>query len=261
MAAVNSPDTATSADVRHQYFGTRITPRTFQEWLADISTILHNGKRQWLSGHHNLHSLYFLERDVDVRGFYERCNDCYIDGTPVRLILSGFGMPTLSRQRFSLMDHFLDFLQHAEKQDWSLFYLGSKEAVVDLGSRLVQEKYPGLRIRFQHGYSTDAVATVRTINEWRPDILLVGMGVPLQERWLVEHLDELDVGFAVQAGSTLDYFTGAQAKPPRWMSRMGVAWLYRLLHDPRRLWRRYLLEPWPLLYHTLSEWYRYRRFR
>ncbi len=195
-----------------------------------------------------------LQRNSDIRYFYERCNDCYIDGTPVRFILRGFGVTTLANQRFTLMDHFLELLQHAEENSWSVFYLGSKASVVDIGSRLIQGMFPELRIQLQHGHERDEPFLLHSINTFRPDILLVGMGMPTQERWLLKYLDQLDVGFVTQAGGTLDYYTGAQAKPPLWLSRAGLAWLYRLVHDPRRLWRRYLLEPLALLYPTVRQW-------
>ncbi len=260
-SSLQAGDVVHKPDPRLAYFGTNITPRTFSQWLANISDVLSDGQRGWVSGCHNLHSLYLLQRNSDMRRFYERCDDCYIDGTSIRFILSGFKESTSAEQRFSLMDHFLELLQHAEKNSWSVFYLGSRESVVTFGRDLIRKMFPELRIQFQHGYSSAEPVLVHTINEFRPDILLVGMGMPLQERWLVEHLHHLDVGFVAQAGSTLDYYTGAQAKPPLWVSRSGFAWLYRLLADPLRLFPRYLMEPWVLLYPTLRQWYRYRRFR
>ena len=253
------PDADSLSNARHAYFGTTVTPMTCQQGLAHITGVLDSGKRRWLSGHHNLHSLYQLQHEGDVRHFYARCNDCYIDGTPVRCILRAFGVRTVAAQRFSLMDHFIELLQHAQRQQWSIFYLGSQESVVDSGRALIQKAFPELRIQLQHGYAPDAPELINTINAQRPDLLLVGMGMPLQERWLLQNIDRLDVGFAAQAGATLDYFTGAQARPPLWISRMGFAWLYRLIHNPVRLWRRYLLEPWALLRPTLYQWRRYRR--
>lgn len=256
MAAV---DVDRAADVCQQYFGTRMTPRTFAQWLDDLTAILASGQRRWLCGHHNLHSLYLLQCNADVQAFYARCNDCYIDGMPVRLLLQGFGVPISTAPRFSLMDHFLELLEHAQAEQWSVFYLGSQESVVDAGGVMIKRMFPELRIHLHHGYAVDQAQVIDTINAVRPDILLVGMGMPLQERWLVTHLDQLDVGIAAQAGGTLDYYTGAQARPPLWMSRIGLAWLYRLASDPRRLSRRYLLEPWVLLRPTLRHWQQYRR--
>lgn len=94
--------------------------------------------------------------------------------------------------------------------------------------------------------------------ELRPDLLLVGMGMPRQECWLLDNLELLDVGCATQAGATLDYYAGTQGQPSYWVSRAGFAWLYRLSKDPARLWRRYLVEPWILLPATLHQWYRHR---
>ncbi|MAT93467.1 MAG: glycosyltransferase [Halioglobus sp.] len=241
-----------------QYFGTAIEPRSFDQWLEDIAAIRGANRRRHLSGHHNLHSLYLLQRDASVAEFYRRCDDCYIDGMPVRLILAGFGESTAGAQRFSLMDHFPQLLAHAQAQGWRVFYLGSSETVAERARALVSERYPRLQFAVHHGYARDHGPVVAQINAMQPDLLLVGMGMPTQERWLLHHLDQLEVGCATQAGATLDYFTGAQAQPPRWMSRAGLAWLYRLACDPLRLWRRYLLEPWALLRPTLRQWYRHR---
>lgn len=261
MATLEALDTTGLPESRARYFGTHVNPRTFAQWLDDISRVLEAGHRRWLTGHHNLHSLYLSQTRDDVRRFYERCNDCYVDGTPVRWLLRLFGVPTTAAQRFSLMDHFFDLLEYAETRQWSVFYLGSRESVVDVGRTLIQARFPALRIHLHHGYDSQSPEVVHAINAWRPDILLVGMGMPLQEQWLLQHLDHLDVGIATQAGATLDYYAGAQARPPRWMSRLGFAWAYRLAHDPLRLWRRYLIEPWGLLPPTYHHWRRYRRCR
>jgi len=244
--------------VREDYFGTAIRPRTFSAWIEDIDAQLRAGARRHLSGHHNLHSLYLLHKKVSVAAFYRRCDDCYVDGVPGRLSLAGCGERTRRDQRFSLMDHFTELLATAAQRSWSLYYLGSRQAVVAAAGERIHSEYPGLRITLHHGYFEDDAGIVAAINRQRPDLLLVGMGMPRQERWLLDRLGELDVGCAIQAGATLDYFTGAQARPPRCMSSAGLAWLYRLAHNPTRLWRRYLAEPWALIIPTLRHWSRYR---
>lgn len=248
-----------SVDARRQYFGTELTPRAFREWLADIGAGLERGRRRRLSGHHNLHSLYLLHSDPGVARFYARCDDCYIDGQPVRLLLAGFGQHPGAARRFSLMDHFEELLEHAQESGWRLYYLGSRPEVVDRARALIEAHYPRLDITLRDGYFRDDAAVVSDINARRPQLLLVGMGMPRQEHWLCDHLEALDIGCATQAGASLDYFAGMQARPPAWLSRAGLAWLYRLLHDPARLWRRYLVEPWALLPLTLRHWYRWRQ--
>lgn len=251
MAALNA------SDPPQEYFGTALTPCTFHEWLSSLDGVLGNRSR-YLWGHHNLHSLYLLRRDTGVAAFYRRCDGCYIDGMPVRLIRAGFGQPLAGSPRFSLMDHFPALLERAEDRGWHLFYLGSAPAVVERARQRIARDYPRLHITVRHGYFADDKPVLAEINSLRPDLLLVGMGMPRQEHWLLRSLDELHVGCAVQAGATLDYFAGAQARPPLWLSRAGMAWLYRLARNPRRLWHRYLVEPWCLLRPTLRSWYRHR---
>jgi N-acetylglucosaminyldiphosphoundecaprenol N-acetyl-beta-D-mannosaminyltransferase len=247
---INSP--ATSA-VR-EFFGTVLSPVSFEVWLSGISRVISSGRRHHLSGHHNLHSLYLKNADSNVAEFYHRCDDCYIDGKAVLLLLRKGPFPAAGRNRFSLMDTFTCFLEHAQRNSWTVYYLGSSEDVVQKARERIAAEYPGLNIHLHHGYLREDSVIADTINEIKPDILLVGMGMPRQEAWLLRYIDTLDVAVATQAGATLDYFVGAQAKPPVWLSNLGSAWLYRLVHDPARLWRRYLVEPWVLIKPTIRYW-------
>lgn len=224
-----------------------------------IAALAEGGRRGHLSGHHNLHSLYLLRTDDSVRQFYARCDDCYIDGMAVRLPLAGAGVATSGRQRFSLMDTFPALLEQASHRAWTIFFLGSEQAVIEKARKRLSREYPGLNIELHQGYFENDRELIAKINCLRPDLLLVGMGMPLQESWLLEHIDELDVGVAAQAGATLDYFVGAQSKAPLWLSKLGLAWLFRLARDPLRLWRRYLVEPWSLVVPTLKLWVSLRR--
>ena len=234
-----------------EFFGTAIAPKTFTQWCKFIHDSLKKGERGKLAASHNLHSVYLRQRDPKMNAFYARCDDCYIDGKPVRWLLRGFGRKTSRDCRFSLMDHFEHLLAWAQHNQLKLFYLGSAMDVVELSRSRIAQQYPQLDIHLQHGYFQDSKQMVRDINAQRPDLLLVGMGMPNQEQFLIAHLDQLDIGWATHCGATLDYYTGAQARPPAWISRAGLAWLYRLLYDPVRLWQRYLLEPWQLLTPTL----------
>jgi N-acetylglucosaminyldiphosphoundecaprenol N-acetyl-beta-D-mannosaminyltransferase len=82
---------------------------------------------------------------------------------------------------------------------------------------------------------------VEEINTAAPDILLVGLGMPLQERWLMENAHKLDAGATLTGGAVFDYVSGRLSRGPRLLTSHGFEWLARLLVEPRRLWRRYLL--------------------
>ncbi|MCA1687542.1 MAG: WecB/TagA/CpsF family glycosyltransferase, partial [Actinobacteria bacterium] len=95
---------------------------------------------------------------------------------------------------------------------------------------------------FDHGAgSAENEAVVGEINAAAPDILVVGLGMPLQERWLMENWQKLDVSVALTGGAVFDYVSGRLSRGPRPLTGSGFEWLARLLVEPRRLWRRYLL--------------------
>jgi len=213
-----------------------------------------SGERGLIIGHHNLHSLYLYQHDSEARTFYQRCHTCYVDGMGVLWLLRAAGIDTREALRFSLMDCLPDFFDWAQSKHLSIFYLGASPTAVETAREWIARRWPQLQISLHHGYlDTPEVQhqVHASINALRPDLLLGGMGMPNQEAWINAHANELNVGAILQAGGTLDYYTGVQARPPRILSRLGLAWLYRLLHDPRRLWRRYLLTPWSLLQPTL----------
>lgn len=234
------------------YFATRVTPISFSSWLDYLDRLISSGERRYLIGHHNLHSLYLTQADETVRRFYQRCSDCYIDGVPLCWVLSAAGMRTPVSQRFSLMDTLPDLLAAAQARGWTVFYVGSLPEVAAVARERFAARFPALRLYIEDGYFDDEEALVSKINTVCPDLLLVGMGMPLQERWICRNLDRLQVGVLTTAGGSLDYYAGAQARPPLWMSRIGLGGLYRLSRDPVRLGRRYLVEPWSLLLPTLK---------
>jgi N-acetylglucosaminyldiphosphoundecaprenol N-acetyl-beta-D-mannosaminyltransferase len=95
--------------------------------------------------------------------------------------------------------------------------------------------------------SAENQAVLDSIRSFHPNVLLVGMGMPRQETWLLENLDGINTNAVYCCGAMMDYLTGNIPTPPRWMGQIGLEWLYRLLSEPNRLWRRYLVEPWTVL--------------
>jgi N-acetylglucosaminyldiphosphoundecaprenol N-acetyl-beta-D-mannosaminyltransferase len=82
---------------------------------------------------------------------------------------------------------------------------------------------------------------VAAVNRARPDVLFVGLGGPKQEKWMARNLDRLEARVSIGVGAALDLLAGRVSEPPAWMTRVGLEWLFRLVHEPARLWRRYLL--------------------
>jgi N-acetylglucosaminyldiphosphoundecaprenol N-acetyl-beta-D-mannosaminyltransferase len=133
-----------------------------------------------------------------------------------------------------------------------VLYVGGEQAVVERARERLSSCYPGADVRVRNGFfdatpgSADNASVVAEAKAFAPQILFVGMGMPRQELWILNHLEALPDCAIFSVGAAFDYEAGAQKPAPRWMGRMGVEWLFRLLHDPKRLARRNLVEPWSL---------------
>lgn len=228
------------------FTGCPVRPVDLDTLLADIEARRDAGQRGLLVGHHNLNSLALRRRDDDVRAFYAHCDACYVDGVPVLWLMRFAGLPVRGAVRFSLMDALPGLLARAQARGRSVFYLGGSPETVARARAWAESRFAALRLGLHHGYFDDDAPVVDRINRFRPDLLLVGMGMPRQERWMLRHRKALDAGALLQAGGTLDYYAGTQPRPPAWMSGAGLGGVYRLLRSPRRLGRRYLVEPWRL---------------
>ncbi|KAK0341261.1 hypothetical protein LTR94_027103, partial [Friedmanniomyces endolithicus] len=126
-------------------------------------------------------------------------------------------------------------------------------------ARRLGERYPGAEIRVRHGFfdakkgSADNVGLLSEIQAFNPHILFVGMGMPRQELWIADNLASLPPVPILPVGAAFDYEAGVQKAAPRWMGRVGVEWAYRLVQNPRRLFRRYCIEPWTLVPLAISD--------
>jgi N-acetylglucosaminyldiphosphoundecaprenol N-acetyl-beta-D-mannosaminyltransferase len=141
-----------------------------------------------------------------------------------------------------------DLAAYAETRDLSLFLLGARPGVAERAAAKLKQRFPDLHIAgTHHGYFDKALGSpqnevvVDQINAANPDILIVGFGMPLQERWLMENWERLEASVALTGGAVFDYVSGELRRAPRWMTDHGLEWLGRLIIEPRRLWKRYLI--------------------
>jgi N-acetylglucosaminyldiphosphoundecaprenol N-acetyl-beta-D-mannosaminyltransferase len=151
--------------------------------------------------------------------------------------LAGLSIP----QRMTGADWIHDLCRRAVREGMSLYFLGGAPGSSADAARLLRVRYPGLRVAgTRHGYSAGTEA-VEAINRAEPDILLVGMGTPTQEKWIAEHQDALNVPVIWAVGALFDFVNGRIARGPHWMTEHGLEWLCRLATEPGKLWRRYLI--------------------
>jgi N-acetylglucosaminyldiphosphoundecaprenol N-acetyl-beta-D-mannosaminyltransferase len=219
-------------------------------------------RKKWIIANHNLHSIYLYHYSSGMSDFYEAARYIHIDG----MILIGIGkllhLPLTQRNRVAYIDWIIPLVEIASKNSWRIYYLGSKPGVAEKGARILQRKFPELVMETHHGYfnpifsGEDNIRIVNEINNFNPNIILVGMGMPRQEKWILDNLNYLNVNIFLNAGACMDYLAGEIPVTPRWLGKIGMEWSYRLLLNPRYFWRRYFIEPWFLLKYFFVDCYK-----
>jgi N-acetylglucosaminyldiphosphoundecaprenol N-acetyl-beta-D-mannosaminyltransferase len=246
------------------FLGLTLQPRS----LPQMSDLVEQGIRErqkWIISNHNLHSVYLLHKVAKVREFYARAHWTYLDGMPLVALGRLYGYPLQRDQRVTNADWFGPLMKLAAGKGWRVFNLGSPKDVADKGAAELHRLYPELQFEVQDGYfdasrgSAENEALLERINAYHPDLLMVGMGMPRQELWTQENYARLDAHVILSSnGAALDFFAGAVPTPPRWSGRCGLEWFFRLVNEPRRLFSRYLIEPWYVLLLLLLDYPRSR---
>jgi N-acetylglucosaminyldiphosphoundecaprenol N-acetyl-beta-D-mannosaminyltransferase len=202
--------------------------------------------------HHNLHSLYLFHKYEKFREFYKLADITHIDGMPLILLAKLSGKKARSVNRITYLDWVDILFNRLNDEKKKVFYLGSKPGVAAKAADILRDKYPDITFKVANGYfdtdGDDNREIIQKLNNFNPDILMVGMGMPRQEYWVMDNIEKLKCRVILTSGAFFDYIAGEIKTPPRVMGRIGLEWLYRLVTEPRRLWRRYFLEPAELTY-------------
>lgn len=146
-------------------------------------------------------------------------------------------------ERVAGIDLMFRLLDLAEREGFSVFILGARTDVLEAGIRKIVERHPHLDVAgSHHGYFDDSEGETicALINRAQPQVLFVAMSSPRKEFWVEANAGRLDVPVIVGVGGSIDVVAGVAARAPRWMQRGGLEWAFRLVQEPRRLWRRYL---------------------
>lgn len=194
----------------------------------------------------NIYALNLAHQEPWFREFLNRCEITYCDGIGAKLgaDLLGLRLP----QRMTPPDWLSELARLCVENDFTLYLLGSRPGIAEKAAHRLSTGAPGLRVvGAGDGYFEKTPgcaqnrAVVDQINAAQPDILLVGFGMPLQERWLAENRDDLEAKVVLLVGAAFDYLSGETWRAPRWMTDRGLEWLGRLVIEPGRLWKRYLI--------------------
>ena len=189
----------------------------------------------------NVAKLVHMQTDNVLADSVKACDMINIDGMGVVLGARFCGHQV--KERIAGVDLFHELLDMSAKRDFPVFLLGAKEDVVAKTADKVQSLYPKLTLAgFHHGYFwDDEEAIVQMIKESGAKLLFVAITSPKKENFINKWQDKLGVDFVMGVGGTFDVVAGKVKRAPVWMQNYGLEWLYRVIQEPGRMWKRYLV--------------------
>jgi N-acetylglucosaminyldiphosphoundecaprenol N-acetyl-beta-D-mannosaminyltransferase len=190
----------------------------------------------------NVDHIVLADRSPTLRRAYARAALSLADGQPVLWMARLLGSPL--PEKISGSDFILPLMSRAAVRGWGVFLYGATPAVSAKAASRLERRFPNLRIVGRDTSRWDGQpdpALAQRIRASGADLVVVALGCPKQEAWMLAHADLLGGAVAIGLGGTLDFVAGAVPRAPRWMSRAGLEWAYRLAREPRRLAHRYLV--------------------
>ncbi len=188
----------------------------------------------------NAHSLNLSRRDNEFADDLNKSTWSFADGSGIRLASLRKGQKI--KENVNGTDMLPLLCDEAQKQGKTLYLLGAKEGIAELAARTLKQRFPRLKIvGTEHGYHKNYDDIIDRINAVKPDVLLVGMGSPYQERWILRHQARLHCNTVLAVGGLFDFFSNRIPRAPRWMRETGLEWLFRLYKEPLAKFSRYVI--------------------
>lgn len=231
---------------RMKFMNTEIDNLTMPETLERIGDIIKENKNAYVVTP-NVDHIVKLEKDIELKQVYENASLILTDGKPLIWISKWYKTPI--KEKISGSDLFPKLCEKAAKEGYRMFFLGAAEGIAAKAATNLQQKYAGLNVVGTYsppmGFekNPDEIRKVISIvNEAKPHILIVGLGCPKQEKFMYQYREELKVPISLGLGASLDFEAGNVKRAPKWMCECGLEWLFRLFQEPKRMFKRYIVD-------------------
>lgn len=231
---------------RIKFMNTDIDNLTMAETLNEIDKLIQKKNCSYVVTP-NVDHIVRLEKDEELQKVYKNASLILTDGKPLIWISKWYKTPI--KEKISGSDLFPRVCQLAANKNYTMYLLGAAEGVADTAARNLMKKYPGLNIvgtyspPFGFEKNEQEMNTIKTqIQDVHPDILIVGLGCPKQEKFMYYNCKELGVPISFGLGASIDFEAGNIKRAPKWMSNHGLEWLYRFSKEPKRLFKRYFVD-------------------
>lgn len=219
---------------------------TFDEVIEKIENLIQAKKPSFIVTPNADHTV-MLQKDKLFLEIYNSADLVLADG--MSLIFASKILKTPIKEKISGSDLFPVLCRVAAEKGHKLFFLGGRPGACATAAEKMKENYSKLIITgtysppfgFEHD-KQELVKINKMIKKANPDILFVGLGAPKQEKWIYKNYKDIGVPVSIGCGVTFEFFAGMVKRAPKWMQQCGLEWFWRLIQEPKRLWRRYLIE-------------------
>jgi len=234
-----------TGEARRTLFGVAVNNLTMAEAIAAIERLVELGRPSLIVTPNTQH-IVLLQKPGDFRSAYRAAALVLADSVPLVRVSRLLGVPL--KERVAGADVMPGLCRAAAEKRYRVFLLGAAPGVGEKAAAVLNARHPNLVVAGTFcppwGFEADPganAAAVRAVRAAAPDVLFVALGTPKGEVWAWKNLADLNVPATLCVGASFDFIAGVQKRAPRWVQQAGFEWAYRLAHDPRRLWRRYLI--------------------
>src|SRR5262245_26292189 len=233
---------------RANILGVGVSAINMAQALQTIDTWIEGRDQQYVCVR-DVHGIMESQRDPTLKRIHNQAGLVTPDGMPLVWLsrLRGFSWV----DRVYGPDLMLAVCQHSLVKRYRHYFYGGDKGVVEALANRLKQQFPGLQVAgswsppFRPLTCDEDDEAIRAINRTEPDIVWVGLSTPKQEHWMYNHLGCITAPVMIGVGAAFDFHAGTKRQAPRWMQRSGLEWFFRLTQEPRRLWRRYLIDnPW-----------------
>ena len=231
---------------KQSLLNTYVNNVSMKETLHEICHLIEIKKKSYVVAI-NVDVVMKMETDEYLKRITDEADLTLVDGKPLVWISKWHNRPV--KAKISGSDLVPELCKVATKRGYSIFIIGGKEGIAEKAKENLERKLKDIKIVGTYspplGFEKDEVELQKIntmISDAHPDILVVCFGCPKQEKWIYENYQKYDATVSICAGATVDFLAGNVRRAPRWMCEHGLEWIYRLFQEPRRLFKRYLVD-------------------
>lgn len=231
---------------RMKFMNTEVDNLTMNEALGEIDRLIQENKNAYVVTP-NVDHIVQLERGGELVDVYKNADLILTDGKPLIWISKWYRTPI--KEKISGSDLFPLLCKMATEKGYTMFFLGAAEGVAAKAAQNLMKKYEGLNVvgtySPPYGFEKNEAEMKKIekmIKNLHPHILIVGLGCPKQELFILHNKERLGVPISLGLGASLDFEAGNIKRAPKWMANHGLEWLFRITQDPKRLAKRYLVD-------------------